>query len=335
MRITSEEIAKLANVSRSTVSRVVNNYSNVPEETRKKVMEIIEKYGYSPNMSARVLAGKASQEILVCNYDYHIERKRDKEIKSLYFMRLISELIAQSKKYGYIISVFEVSNSSDYIKIENMFLNREISGGIFIGFEFQMKEINELISKGFNMVVIYPDDTVNVRDNVKGIYSENEEAAYLATRYLLDKGHRKIAHIAGDGRLSGRERLKGYLKAMREAGIDKKKLKIEEGKFDVDLSYTAAKKLLSSGEVEAIFAASDFMAIAAMRAANDMGLTVPGDIDIIGCDHVSTFEDVGIHLTSVDIPIREIAKTAVDAVLNLETQQTYKCKAVLKKGNTA
>ena len=214
MRITSEEIAKLANVSRSTVSRVVNNYSNVPEETRKKVMEIIEKYGYSPNMSARVLAGKASQEILVCNYDYHIERKRDKEIKSLYFMRLISELIAQSKKYGYIISVFEVSNSSDYIKIENMFLNREISGGIFIGFEFQMKEINELISKGFNMVVIDPDDTMNLTDNVKGIYSENEEAAYLATRYLLDKGHRKIAHIAGDGRLSGRERLKGYLKAM-------------------------------------------------------------------------------------------------------------------------
>ena len=60
MRITSEEIAKLANVSRSTVSRVVNNYSNVPEETRKKVMEIIEKYGYSTNMSARVHAGKAS-----------------------------------------------------------------------------------------------------------------------------------------------------------------------------------------------------------------------------------------------------------------------------------
>lgn len=76
MKITSEEIAKLAHVSRSTVSRVINNYPNVPDETRKKIMEIIEKYEYEPHSSARVLAGKANKNIVLCISDYNEGRKR-------------------------------------------------------------------------------------------------------------------------------------------------------------------------------------------------------------------------------------------------------------------
>ena len=99
MKITSAEIARLANVSRSTVSRVVNNYSNVPDETRKKVLDVIEKYGYEPNSFAQVLAGKASREIALFISDCDSSRKRWKGTESPYFMRLIAELISQGKQY--------------------------------------------------------------------------------------------------------------------------------------------------------------------------------------------------------------------------------------------
>lgn len=335
MRITSEEIARLANVSRSTVSRVVNNYSNVPEETRKKVMDVIEKYGYEPNSYARILAGKSSREIALFISDFNIDGKRWRGLNSAYFVRLIAELISKGKEYGITISVFIVSDQADYIRIEDMFLNREICGGIFIGFEFQMDELNEIISKGFNLVVIDPDENLVDAENVKCIYSENEQAGYLATQYLLKKGHQRVAHIKGDARLSGRERLKGYQRAMKEAGIPESEWNVVSGLYERDVAYVEAKKLLTSGQVTAIFAASDQMAIMAAKAAEDLNLKVPQDLEIVGCDYVSFYEDAGVQLTTIEISMKEIAAAAVRSVLNMEKRKKIICKAKLRKGLTA
>lgn len=335
MRITSEEIARLAHVSRSTVSRVINNYPNVPDETRKKVMAVIKEKGYEPNSFARVLAGKHNMEIALCISDYNIGKKRWRGMDSPYFMRLIAELISQGKEYGYVISIFVVSDPSDYMKIENMFLNREISGGIFIGFEFQMDKINEMIKKGFNMAVIDPDENMIEADNVKGIYSENEEGAYLATSYLLKKGHRRIGHLTGDDRLSGRDRVKGFMRAMKEAGCEDVSQYIENGDYNRDKAYQATLKLIQERNVTAIFAANDTMAVAAMQAAEVLGYKVPGDIDIVGCDYVSLFEEVGIHLTTIEISLTEVASASVKAILDIDKQKKIVCKAKIRKGLTA
>ncbi|MDO4328875.1 MAG: LacI family DNA-binding transcriptional regulator [Lachnospiraceae bacterium] len=334
MRITSEEIARLANVSRSTVSRVVNNYSNVPEETRKKVMDVIEAYGYEPNSYARVLAGKSSMEIALFISDYNIGDVRWKGMASGYFMRLIAELISKSKEYGSMISVFIVAGKSDYIKIENMYLNRQICGGIFVGFEFQMEQINEMIAKGFNMVVIDPGKDMLEADNVKGIYSENEKAGYLATSYLLKKGYRHIAHIRGDNRLSGQERLKGYQRAMEEAGL-RDEICVETGLFERDVTYQAAKKLLSEKQIDAVFTANDMMAIMTMKAAEDLELRVPEDVAVVGCDYFSLYEEVGYRLTTVEISLQETASVAVRAALDLDKRKKVVCKAKIRKGLTA
>lgn len=334
MKITSEEIARLANVSRSTVSRVINNYSNVPEETRKKVMDVVKEYGYEPNSFARVLAGKAKQEIALFISDYNLGKNRWRGRKHPYFLRLIAELISQSKRYEHIISVFIVSKQEDYRKIENLYLNREISGGIFIGFEFEMDSINQLIAEGFNMVVIDPESDMMEAANVKGIYSENENAGYLATRYLLDAGHRRIAHIAGDHRLSSRDRMEGYLRAMREYGIPEEEVMVLPGNFESDEAYEAALKILNQS-CTAVFASNDMMAIAAIRAANSQGIPVPKDFAVVGCDYDSTYEDIGYHLTSVEISIERLSRAAVEAVLGIEKKDKIYCKATLVKGSTA
>ncbi|MBS6645224.1 MAG: LacI family DNA-binding transcriptional regulator [Clostridiaceae bacterium] len=333
MKITSEEIAKLANVSRSTVSRVINNYSNVPDETREKVMAVIEEYGYEPNSFARVLAGKAKQEIALYISDCNAVKKRWKGIESPYFMRLIAELVSQGKEYGYMISVFVVSQVTDFAKIENMYLNREICGGIFVGFEFQMEAVNQLITAGFNMVVIDPGPNMIQADNVSGIYSQNLEAGYMATRYLIEQGHKKIAHLCGDDRLSSRERVIGYKKAMTEAGLSEEIL-IEAGDFNSEKAGRAVQKLLKQ-PITAIYAANDLMAIIAMRMANDMNKRVPEDIMIMGCDYNATYEDLGYHLTTVEISVREIARTAVRAVIGMEKKKRLICKAKFIKGTTA
>lgn len=333
MKITSEEIAKLANVSRSTVSRVINNYSNVPDETRNKVMAVIEEYGYEPNSFARVLAGKAKQEIALYISDCDAVKKRWKGIESPYFMRLIAELISQGKEYGYMISVFVVSQVEDFAKIENMYLNREICGGIFVGFEFQMEAVNQLITAGFNMVVIDPGPNMLQADNVSGIYSQNLEAGYMATRYLIEQGHKRIAHLCGDDRLSSRERIIGYKKAMTEAGISEEIL-IEPGDFNREKSIRAAQKLLQY-PITAIYAANDLMAIIAMRTANNMNRKVPENLMIVGCDYNATYEDLGYHLTTVEISVRDIARTAVRAVIGMEKKKRLICKAKFIKGTTA
>lgn len=337
MKITSEEIARLAHVSRSTVSRVINNYSNVPDETRLKVMEVIEKYGYEPHSSARVLAGKANNVIVLCISDYNEGRNRWRGSESLFFMRLIAELVSQTKLYGYVISVSIVSAPSDYTKLENMFLNKEVTAGIFIGFEFgfQMDTINRFINQGFSMVVIDPGEGMIMADNVTGIYSKDEQAGYMATSYLLQKGHTKIGHLAGDNRMSARHRLRGYVKAMTEAGIQEDGFHIKYGKFDSKLAYEMSLELLKEGSITALFVANDTMAISTIRAANDLGLKIPEDIAIIGCDYTPFYENIGFHLTSIKISLAALTTMAVKAALGLESDRMMFCEAELREGDTA
>ncbi len=338
MKITSEEIAKLAHVSRSTVSRVINNYSNVPEDTRRKVMEVIQRYEYEPHSSARVLAGKANKIIVLCISDYNDGSRRWRGVESPFFMGLIAELVSAANLHGYMISVSIVSSSGDYGKLENMFLNREVTAGIFIGFEFdfQMDTINQFIEKGFSMVVIDPGEDMKRADNVTGIYSEDEQAGYIASSYLLGQGHRRVAHLAGDNRLSSRHRLAGYLRAMREAGIQEDALWIRHGNFESELSYQLAFELLSKREAAtAIFASNDAMAVSAVRAARDLHLRVPEDIAVVGCDYTPFYETVGYHLTTIKISVRTLANLAVKAALGLEPRRSLYCKAEFKPGITA
>lgn len=335
MRITSEEIATLAGVSRSTVSRVVNNYSNVPEETRQKVMDVIEKYGYEPNSFARALAGKTNQEIVLCISDDSRLWKRWKGMQSPYLMRLIAELISQGKELGYFISVFIISDASDYTRVENMFLNREVFGGIFMGFEYQMEELNKFIVKGFNVAVIDPTLDLLEAENVKEIYSENMEAGYMATNYLLKQGHKHIAYLGGDQRLSSKQREMGYRKALKEAGISDEDMLIVCGNFDVEKTYKVTIELLKDSSITAIYAVSDLFAITAMRAIRDKGLRVPEDIKVVGCDYASEYVELGYHLTSIDLSNHDIVSAALKSVIGIEKRKKIVCKAKLIKGNTA
>lgn len=333
----SEEIARLANVSRSTVSRVINNYSNVPEETRQKVMKVIEEYKYIPNSSARNLAGKSNPIITLFIYD----EKRDdhynnrwKGSQSPYYMNMIAELIDAAKEYKHIVSAYIVTSQEDYDFIESMFSFRFISGGIFAGFETQCKQLNRMIKKGFRMVIIDPVKGMEESGNVDFVYNDNEAGGYKAVKYLMEHGHRSIGYIAGDERSSSQERERGYRRAMEDAGISIQEGWIGNGMFREQEAYDAARKMLSNHKVTAIFAASDIMAVSVIRAIRDMGLKVPEDISVIGFDNLDILAYADFKITSMEISQKQQAKAIIKRLCGKSEDKKIFCPTIVVEGET-
>lgn len=330
MKITSTEIAKIANVSRSTVSRVINNYSNVPEKTRQKVLAVIEEYGYVPNSSARALVGKTNNIIalFIADIDNSNEEKKWRGANSPYFLDLISETINESKKYNYMVLVYVITNAKEYEQIEHIFANRTIYGGIFVGFEYNSPELKKLINKEYNMVFI---DEISEEDfkknrNLKVVNSKNKEGGYIATQYLIDKGHKYIAHIAGDNRLSSIERKKGYIKAMSESNLEIKNEYIIKGFYREEDAYLVTKQLLDTNkEITAIFVANDIMAIGSIKAIKERGLKIPEDISIIGFDNCEFSKYINIELTTMEVDIKELAASSVKLLLDVSNNNFIKC----------
>lgn len=331
MKITSEEIAKLANVSRSTVSRVINNYENVPESTREKVLEVINKYGYVPNSSARVLAGKSNNIIGLFICDINSENNKWSGTNSPYFSELISQVISESKKYNHMVLVYVITKIDEYEQIESLFRNRTICGGIFVGFEYGCNEINELIEKNYNMVLVDQLNNDERTKDIKIVNSKNRAGAYLATKYLIAKGHKHIAHISGDNRLSSFEREKGYKDAMKDSNLEIYDNYIVKGFYNELMAYEKTKDLISNNkEITAIFVANDIMAIGVVRAIREMQLNVPQDISIIGFDNNEFSKYIDVGLTTMEVSLEDIASKSVKLLLSEDNENNYyECNATL------
>jgi LacI family transcriptional regulator len=317
----SKDIAKLAGVSRSTVSRVINNYDNVPEETKRKVLEIIKKYNYVPHASARMLAGKRNKIIGVFLYDAKAEAQTEhkKVFASAYFNNFTSAIIDTAKEHGYNVLAVMIENSKDWKNAKEIFYNKTIDGGIFIGIKNNDPNIKEIIEAGFKVALVDQDTKSADEAFSKSIIinADNFTAAYKTVKYLVNKGHTKIAHITGDmSLLSAIERLEGYKKALIDSGILIKNSFIVRGFFTVESGYKAAKKLLLKEKPTAIFIGNDSMALGAIQAIQELGLKIPDDISIIGFDDIEIAKYITPSLTTNRIPIYDMAYIATTNLIN-------------------
>src|SRR4030066_220429 len=310
----SKDIAVLAGVSRSTVSKVVNNYANISDETKEKVIEVIKKYGYVPQASARNLAGKSNKMMGVFITDVNHDSKELRVLESDYFSPFTTAAIDYADKFEYNILTLVIDKKRKFDKARKLLYNKTISGGIFIGAENNVEEIFELIRSGFKLVII---DQEKYKDRTLGphiiINSANLEGAYKATKHLIEYGHQEIAHICGDmNKFSGFKRLEGYKKALNEEGLPIKEEYIVEGDFTEDSGYEAAKKLFSKkNKITGIFASNDTMAIGAMRFIKEIGYKIPDDISIVGYDDIKIARYISPSLTTVGISMLEMASIAV------------------------
>jgi len=335
--INSVEIARLAGVSRSTVSRVINNYSNVPTQTREKVMKVIQQYNYFPNVSAQVLAGKRARTIgLFLIAPGHVS-------SDILTNMLIVSVIEDASAYGYYVLTHIIRDTNDTETMKNVkeiFFQRRIDGGIFIGAATHEPIIEELIEEGFIVGVVDQEQSEHPQSNRIVSNFNNDSGMKQAVAYLVGLGHTKIGVINGDmKRLSGPTKYEGFLKAMQLCGLQVNQDWIIQGSFHEESGYEAIHHFLNTKSElpTAIIAANDSVAFGAIRALKEQGLQVPADMSIIGFDDHALSEKHHPALTTIRIDfsgmLGQMTSMLIDRIEQPEAsvkQITLDCSLVVR-----
>lgn len=287
----------------ATVSRVVNGNPNVKPSTRKKVAEAIERLGYRPNAVARGLASKKTTTVGVIIPD----------ISSVFFAELARgiEDIATMYNYNIILSNSD-QNKEKELHLLNTMLGKQVDGIVFMGGIITDEHVEEFKKSPVPIVLAA---TVEKNNEIPSVNIDYEQAAYDAVHYLIEKGHRDIGFVTGpslEGTSNLDLKLAGYKKALEEANIVFDENNIYYGDFTYDSGLEAIQEFKEKGlKQTAIFAATDEMALGVIHGAQDNGLVVPDDIEVIGFDNTRLAVMVRPQLTTVVQPTYDIGAVAM------------------------
>ncbi|MBN1265653.1 MAG: LacI family DNA-binding transcriptional regulator [Anaerolineales bacterium] len=322
--LTLEDIAKKTGVSRSTVSRVVNNQPNVREDVRLRVLEVIESTGYHPNLAARSLASQRSSMIGLV-----LLRSVSSFFTDPYFPRLVQGIAQRCNYYDNTLGLFLVETKEDEEKIFPRVSRSGMLDGIIVQAGHHGDPLMDRLMKSEIPLVFvgrpFHSDTVSYLD------IENVEGSYTAVSHLLNLGRQRVATIAGPRESTvGIDRKQGYLNAMKERSIPVNEDLITEGDFSEESGYQAMKRLFPS-HPDAVFAASDMMAAGAIRAIRESGLKVPEDIAIVGFDDLPMNIPINPFLTTIRQPIYRFGVSAVDTLMDQINNRISEPQRVIMK----
>jgi LacI family transcriptional regulator len=308
--LTLEDIARQAGVSRSTVSRVVNNHPNVSAEVRKRVLDVIQATGFHPNLAARALASNRSWMLGLV-----IPRSVSTFFADPYIPRMTQGVAQACNAYGFTLALFLVTTKEDEERIFPRISRKGFLDGILVqSAQIGDQLIDRLAVSNIPMVVAgrpFHPDKINFID------VDNVAAAYTATNHLVKLGYGRVGHICGQTSSPVTcDRKNGFLKALREAGHTVDPALIAEGNFTEEGGYQAMQQLLGVG-VDAVFAASDIMAVGAMRAVHDAGLSIPGDVALVGFDDLPMNTPTNLGLTTIRQPVVQFGYAAIETLIDV------------------
>jgi DNA-binding LacI/PurR family transcriptional regulator len=312
--INIKDVAKRAGVSVKTVSRVINNHKYVSLETRKKVWEAIEELGYVPSEEGKKLANLKKKKygklrtgnigvILFPSYNKYSEPHFAEVLEEI--DRVLLEL---NMHCYFTYTLRELEDNSLFLKMINP---NYVDGCIFIGGEQYRGEIERIRKRIKNLLILcdYIKD-----DSISCVYADGFNAGYIATKYLIEKGHRDIGCITGhlDWPEYSQLRFLGYKKALKEEGIVFREEYVREGKYSIEGAYNATISLLKENpSITAIFVVSDPMAIGVYKGIEKMDLKIPEDISVISIDNIRLSEHLAPPLTTVGWEMYEMVKRAI------------------------
>lgn len=301
MNVTIYDVAREANVSMATVSRVVNGNPNVKPTTRKKVLDAIERLGYRPNAVARGLASKKTTTVGVIIPD----------ISSIFFAELARgiEDIATMYKYNIILSNSD-QNKEKEIHLINTMLGKQVDGIVFMGGTITEEHINEFKSSPVPVVLAA---TVDETETIPSVNINYEEASYEAVKLLLDHHNKQVGFVSGPlDTYINIQKLNGYKRALAEAKVEVNEDWICKGDYSYDSGHEAVEHFLSlSNKPTGIFVASDEMALGVIHGFHDRGLSVPDDIEVMGFDNTRLATMVRPTLSTVVQPMYDIGAVAM------------------------
>ncbi|MGA4709897.1 catabolite control protein A [Bacillus safensis] len=310
--VTIYDVAREANVSMATVSRVVNGNPNVKPTTRKKVLEAIDRLGYRPNAVARGLASKKTTTVGVIIPD----------ISSIFYSELARgiEDIATMYKYNIILSNSD-QNTDKELHLLNTMLGKQVDGIVFMGGNITDVHVEEFKRSPVPIVLAA---SVEEQAQTPSVNINYEQAIYDSVQLLVEKGHRRIAFVSGpmSEPINSVRKLAGYKRALEEAGIAFDDALVAEGDYSYDSGIEALAHLLEqSDKPTAVIAATDEMALGVIHGAQDRGVSIPEDLEVIGFDNTRLSLMVRPQLTTVVQPTYDIGAVAMRLLTKLMNKE--------------
>lgn len=318
---TLEEVAQLSGVSRSTVSRVLNNDPNVRETTRAKVLQIIEEQHFRPNLAARGLASGRTDVIGVV-----IPVGLSLVFTDPFYPLLLQGIADASRARDRFVMLWLAEPEYERQTIEQVVGRGVVDGVIVASGASEDPLVDSLLTteKPFVMIGRHPS-----RSDVSFVDIENRDSARAITAHLLRLGARRVATISGpDDTIAGADRLAGFYDAMEDFGLAVDPALVVEADFSAQSGASAMLKLLEQ-RPDAIVAANDTMAIAAIREIQRAGLSVPDDIAVTGFDDIPDAAQTDPPLTTVRQPIRRLGSTAANSLMDLVADAGKRVREVI------
>jgi DNA-binding LacI/PurR family transcriptional regulator len=308
---TLEEVAARAGVSRATVSRVINDSPRVSELARTQVLAAIGELGYVPNRAARSLVTRRSNSIALI-----IAEPGNRLFSDPYFagiVRGVSQGLAPTDEQ---LVLLMRQSADDLPRMERYLQNGHVDGVLIVSLHGDEDLPVRLQERGLPVVV---GGRLLAHADVAYVDADNVGGAHRAVSHLIASGRRHVATITGPLDMgAGVDRRDGYLTAVRDAGLEPDSRLVAEGDFGEPSGYEAARGLLHRQPgIEAIFAASDLMALGALRALAEMGRKVPDDVAVIGFDDSEMARTAEPPLSTVRQPVARMGREMTRLLLDL------------------
>ncbi|OGV42583.1 MAG: hypothetical protein A2X46_04780 [Lentisphaerae bacterium GWF2_57_35] len=323
-RTTIKDIARECGVSLSTVSLVLNNNPRISEETRAKVLGVVEKHGYQPNINARGLASRSSKTLsVVVPHLNHV-------FADIYFGEIVSGIYDRATEQNYKV-ILDVANakfveSQEYL---NLLKSKRVDGMLFIASSINDTYLKAFESHPFAFLLVnhyFPNSALNF------IAVDYRASAFQAADHLTTLGHHHIGIIAGTNTHTGIEFRQSFIERCQSRGLKESNLPWIDGGRDwsQENGFEAARQLLTKNKnLTAIMAGNDRMAIGAMRYVVKQGLRVPQDISIMGVDDIPEAAFITPGLTTIRHDLYQLGALACDRMLALFREQITKCRELL------
>ncbi|MDL2234745.1 LacI family transcriptional regulator [Christensenellaceae bacterium OttesenSCG-928-L17] len=303
--VTIKDIARIANVSYATVSRALSGSTEINSETRKRILQICEEVGYTPNDIARSMVARQTHllGLIVSN------------INNPFMAELAYHIEAHARKLGYSIMLCNSSQSGDLEKnVYSLLLGRQVDGILIVpAFADTYRTLEPLLGKTPTVFI-----SENLRDLPESYVSvDNYQGTRLGMEHLYSLGHRNILYFGRRKRSATHAlRAKGYLDACKQFGLTPQVFENRFSASSIQNGYQLAMELFAQElPYTAIFAAADTLALGVMQAADECGIAIPQQLSLMGFDNIRYCELPKINLTTIEQPIPMMAVAAVEMLI--------------------
>lgn len=300
MNHTIYDIARVAEVSKSTVSRVLNNQTNISEEARERVLKAIEKLNYQPSKIARALSSGFDAIMVVM-------RSTKTTANNPFFSEMIHRISTKAEEENFDLILQTSKNTKDELEKCITKIKEKLVKGIIM----LSSPANEAFFKKldrFNIPIVVIGKVEGFYKNIFSVDTNNYQDSYDLTKYLIDQGHSDIAclhspldyHVAID-------RLEGYRNCMINNGLPLRNEWVIDSGYTVESAFQSAKKLfLNDNRPSAVLATDDLKVMSIYRAASELGVTIPDHLSIVGYSNSSFTPYLSPSLTSIEIPVKKL-----------------------------